>query len=126
VDESLDLPELNQDEMKLWLLKNSIPDESTGCWNWKNRLDDGGYALINLKGTTSFAHRLSLVLYGGKKIGKLMAIHSCDNPRCVNPEHLSAGTSFDNMRDAASKGRLRRTGQKNGNYKHGRYCDGRH
>ena len=52
-----------------------------------------------------YAHRLSYILHVGIPAKGLVILHSCDNPRCVNPAHLSAGTSRENALDKARKGR---------------------
>jgi hypothetical protein len=80
------------------------PDE---CWEWTAGLNENGYGRFRVNATTeAFAHRMSYVLHYGDDPGELMVMHSCDNPRCVNPAHLSLGTNEDNMRDAVAKGRL--------------------
>lgn len=77
-----------------------------GCWIWKAGLKGGGYGVFWLDGALRGAHRAALFLFKGHALNTpLDAMHSCDTPACVNPEHLSYGTKIDNMRDAARKGR---------------------
>lgn len=88
------------------------------CWNWKAGKKGGGYGVFYLDGALRGAHRVALYLFKGLSINTPMdAMHSCDNPGCVNPEHLTYGSRFDNMRDASRKGRTRNvsdwTGAKN-------------
>lgn len=54
-----------------------------------------------------YAHRLSFEMAGGVLLEGQDVMHSCDNPLCVNPAHLTAGTRTDNMQDAKAKGRVR-------------------
>lgn len=72
-----------------------------GCWEWMGRLDDSGYA----KTGTMRVSRLIYVLTYLEPLGELKALHTCDNPKCVNPLHLFAGTQTDNMKDMQEKGR---------------------
>lgn len=83
------------------------------CWEWQGaKHDTAAYGVIGLgeRGLgLGRAHRLSYCWAHGLDLwaiaGKLV-MHSCDNPACVNPAHLSLGTDLDNQRDKCRKGRL--------------------
>jgi hypothetical protein len=77
-----------------------------GCWNYLGGKTKGGYGVFYpKKGEATYAHRYSYQLFKGSIDEGLVVMHSCDNRKCVNPEHLSQGTSGDNLRDMTSKGR---------------------
>ena len=79
--------------------------EPSGCWHYKGCTDHDGYGRFEFCGRKVGTHRLAwLVCEGTIPIG-LCVCHSCDNPQCVNPDHLWLGTNADNMRDKCSKGR---------------------
>lgn len=92
----------------------SIPEPNSGCWLWLGTLDHSGYGqlricradqqALGLKGTQA-AHRMSWLSHRGVIPDDLCVLHSCDNPPCVNPEHLWLGTFKDNSRDMVVKGR---------------------
>ena len=83
-----------------------------GCWIWTSTINQYGYGILNIgRNGKIIASRLSLQLATGKSGEGLFACHSCDQPACINPEHLFWGTQSDNMRDAAAKGRLHNTFQ---------------
>lgn len=60
---------------------------------------------MSVKGRLEYTHRISYRLFNGLIPEGHAVMHSCDNPPCVNPNHLSTGTQADNRRDCASKGR---------------------
>lgn len=85
------------------LYGRTIKTES-GCLEFQGGRDKDGYGYCKGHGQTK-AHRLSYVLsYGPIPVG-MMVRHKCDNPSCVNPEHLELGTASDNMRDRSRRGR---------------------
>lgn len=85
-----------------------------GCWEWTGFLDNKGYGRMNVARTTGVgrtsqgAHRVSWVIENGPIPNGLHVLHSCDNPKCVNPGHLRLGTHQDNMKDASERGRYPR------------------
>ena len=84
---------------------NSITiDEDTGCWNWNRGKSTRGYGMLSFGGEDK-AHRVAYKEYIGDIPPGQVICHRCDNPSCVNPEHLFAGTQGDNIKDMDSKGR---------------------
>lgn len=80
--------------------------DEKGCWIWQKALTGGGYGISWYKGKSISAHRLSYLLFKGEIPKGMCILHSCDNKRCINPEHLSVGTNKENTQDALRKGRM--------------------
>lgn len=78
---------------------------ATGCWEWCGKLDRYGYGSLTVHGKLYKAHRYSYEQYYGAFDSSLHVLHHCDNPKCVNPQHLFLGTNRDNIEDKVNKGR---------------------
>jgi hypothetical protein len=100
------------DESRFW----SRVDKSAGennCWIWTAGDNGIGYGQLSINGKPMLAHRFSFKLANGSIPDGQFVCHHCDNPSCVNPSHLFAGTAVENTSDARGKGRLA-TGPRNG------------
>lgn len=95
--------------------KGIAPDS---CWIWKGAKHEDGYGLVKILGKLRRAHRVSFVLAGGTFDRGPIVIHgACNNPSCVNPDHLSSGSYSQNEADKRRDGTLSpATGSKHGAY----------
>ena len=86
---------------------NTFPEPNTGCRIWGGAVTKTGYGKVGPKSHANFtlAHRYSKYLVVGEFDRKLAVLHTCDNPTCVNPDHLFLGTQLDNIKDKHNKGR---------------------
>ena len=88
-------------EERFWSKVNKSGD----CWIWSGAKNQNGYGNILYNGRNKLAHRVAYELIFGKILDDKFCLHSCDNPACVNPDHLRLGTQFDNVQDMHAKNR---------------------
>ena len=91
-------------------------DKTTSCWEWKGCMrSKGGYGLFSIGRKNLSAPRFAYETFYGPIPKDLNILHSCDNRRCVNPNHLSPGTQSQNIKDCVSRGRhVPPKGERNG------------
>lgn len=95
-------------EVRFWryVRKNEV------CWEWTASLNHSGYGVFaplatHKNGKIEGAHRYSWKLHYGEIPKGKYVCHSCDNPKCVRPDHLFLGTQRENMDDMIDKGRFK-------------------
>lgn len=82
---------------------------ASGCWEWQAGKKSNGYGQFTLNGKEERAHRAAYQLFVGPIPDGQQVLHKCDNPVCVNPDHLFLGTVQDNMRDKVVKRRQQKS-----------------
>lgn len=88
------------------------------CWTWKFMKDKKGYGRFLLNGMPRIASRVAYFMYVGAIPSGKLVCHRCDNPSCVNPDHLFIGSAKQNTADMVSKGRGKWVkGERNGRSK---------
>src|SRR6266702_281372 len=100
-------------DMEERLVANSIVDPRTGCWYWIGKINNDGYAILNVRvadgGIRSvYAHRQSLITLKGENLDgpNDKALHKKGCPRhCICPDHLRKGTTRQNAKQAIEEGR---------------------
>jgi hypothetical protein len=100
-----------KDQRRFWTLVDTSPVHG-GCWVWRGA-DDGrfGHGKFKVGGVSVRAIRWIVSLYDPKALAgknrRKVVRHTCDNPKCVRPDHLVPGTQRQNVGDAMSRGRHR-------------------
>jgi len=82
-----------------------FPSDLSSCWIWIGCNNGNGYGRLIIDNKKVFAHRFSYELFIKPIPKKMFICHHCDNPQCVNPDHLFIGTQKDNMQDMIKKNR---------------------
>jgi len=94
-----------------------VKKRKNSCWEWTGAKDGRGYGILSSDKGRSLsplkAHRVSWKIHFGDVPKGLVVCHLCDNPECVNPDHLVCGTQKANMVDASRKNRLNQNSLKN-------------
>jgi len=85
---------------------------ANGCWEWNGALTLNGYGKFWLNDKTISSHRASYLIHKGEIPDDKLVLHTCDNAKCVNPDHLVLGTHRDNVRHMQERNRFL-TGEKN-------------
>jgi len=80
------------------IILNNIETNENGCWIWQGYKTEKGYGQIRFRNKTYLAHRFSYEVFK-TSTSKKYVCHKCNNPNCINPEHLYLGSQADNIRD---------------------------
>jgi len=98
-------------------LLSKVEKLDNGCWFFTGAKLSSGYGKISVtRSKPGFAHRVSYEVFNGQIPDGYVVMHTCDNPSCVNPEHLVAGTQKQNWLDARGKCRNYVSPQQTPNY----------
>lgn len=138
IDKQKSLNEITDAEYNnaLYRFHQSYAIQENGCWLWTGNKFSykippkpcqlnfiyGQFAFCDLGKRSMRAHRAAWILHNGDIPSKLLVLHTCDMPLCVNPAHLRLGTHQDNMNDMKHRGRAA-TGERNST---NRYPETRH
>lgn len=98
--------------MSKQLLLNRTEKRLNGCWEWIGYRTSLGYGRVMISRKSYLVHRLAAHLWNDFDLcSPLLICHHCDNPPCINPDHLFVGTVADNNNDKVRKGRSARLTQ---------------
>jgi len=95
-------------EERFWRFVTKLSDAE--CWEWQGSKSDKGYGKLPYEKEQQ-AHRVSYILFKGEIPKKTMVLHHCDNPSCVNPNHLYLGDNKQNMIDMITRDRAKPRGK---------------
>ena len=107
----MDAAEQSYDDSVMAVILDTIEiNQETGCFEWTGPTLPSGYGRMYYKGGSYYAHRVAwMVEIGpipkGNGYHGTCVCHHCDNPRCVNTDHMFLGSMADNVADRDAKGR---------------------
>jgi len=93
------------EDVEKYIRDRIIVNKENNCWEWTGSISTKGYPQSGLSRYSKVASRTSYMVFIGKIPKGILVCHKCDNPKCVNPDHLFLGTQQDNMNDMVEKGR---------------------
>ena len=73
------------------------------CWEWQGAISRSGYGNTCYGCENYLAHRMSYIIFNGPIRSDQLIRHTCDNPKCVNPNHLITGNNSDNSIDMVKR-----------------------
>ena len=86
-------------------IMEKVSKEGGACWLWSGCCGKDGYGVMGVGRKQKRAHRMAYECFVGEIPDGMLVCHTCDVPRCVNPEHLFLGMPKDNTADMVKKGR---------------------
>lgn len=97
------IPNLTEEDKKRFWSKVAVTENDDKCWSWE--ATGKRYGSFSIKGSSFKSNRVTYFLSYNIDPKEFSVMHTCDNPKCCNPKHLSLGTHLENMQDMAKKGR---------------------
>ncbi|HLL75570.1 MAG TPA: HNH endonuclease [Pyrinomonadaceae bacterium] len=112
------IPKLTLTEQNRFWHKVDMSGGQDVCWLWTGYVRESGYGVCCFRAVEYKAHRIAFFLSNGLLRTDMLVLHSCDNRRCCNPQHLRQGTPRQNSQDSVKRGRnTRLRGERNGKAK---------
>lgn len=99
---------ISEETRKRKFLDRVMPEPNTGCWFWLGASGSHGYGNVSYQSKTTTAHRAAYLMFKGEIPDGKLVCHRCDEPSCVNPDHLWLGNHNDNMQDMVGKNRQKK------------------
>ena len=92
-------------ERFLFFFPKNYQDENMfdNCWEWQGAISRSGYGNTCYGSENYLAHRMSYIIFNGPVRADQLIRHTCDNPKCVNPNHLIIGNNSDNIIDMVKR-----------------------